>query len=285
MLRTEAAEVVVHPALGGAVTRFDVVQPSGRCEAVFRPAPASALEPAGFDPNNLSCYPLVPWVSRLRPAALPADGEALPIPPTRPGESFPLHGWGWYAAWRVQSAGQTSARLALEHPGPPAFAAALSYALDGATLSIVIEVENREPRRVGMGLGLHPWLPRRPSGRLRASAQAVWLSGPDRLPTTAAPPPEAWRFAEERALPDGDLDHAFDGWDGTASYRWRTSEGERRLAIESDCDRYIIYAPPGRDFFCFEPISHRPAPSSEEDGLVMVRQGESMARWARFAVT
>jgi aldose 1-epimerase len=283
-LRTAAAEAVIHPALGGAVTRFDVLLPSGRPEPVFRPAPASALDPAAFDPNDLSCYPLVPWVSRLRPAMLPTDGEPLPIPPTRPGEPYPLHGWGWYAAWQVQSASPTAARLRLDHPGPPAFAATLSYTLDGATLSIAIELENREPRRVGMGIGFHPWLPRRPSGRLHAPARTVWLSGPDRLPLEAVPPPEIWRFADERPLPDGDLDHAFDGWTGTAFYRWQTQEGEKRLLVESDCDRYIIYAPPQRDFFCFEPISHRPAPTGEADGLVMVGPGSSMARWARFAV-
>jgi aldose 1-epimerase len=282
-LETDAAAVTIHPQLGAAVTRFDVVQPSGRHEAVFRPAPAT-LDPARFDPNDLSCYPLVPWVSRLRPPVLPADGGTLPIPPTRPGESFPLHGWGWYAAWTVRSADPTSVQLSLEHPGPPAFAATLSYALEGATLSVAVEVENREPRRVGMGLGFHPWFPRHPTGRLRAPARTVWLSGPDRLPTAAAEPPEPWRFAVERALPHGDLDHAFDGWDGTASYRWQTSEGERRLTIQSDCYRYIIYAPPGRDFFCFEPISHRPAPAGEADGLVMLGPGERMARWARFAV-
>jgi aldose 1-epimerase len=61
------------------------------------------------------------------------------------------------------------------------------------------------------------------------------------------------RAAQRFAL---DLDHCFEGWNGRASVTW--PEERLELALEADpvFSHAVIYAPPQRPFFCFEPVSH-----------------------------
>jgi aldose 1-epimerase len=287
-LETDALRLEVAPGLGGAVLRFEAKRGGGsEAEPIFRPASLADVAAAVFNPNASACYPLVPWVSRLSPPILPTAAGPLAIPPNWPGESFPLHGWGARSAWRVLSHDAQALRLGLGHPGPPPFSAQLEYALSGAALTMTLSVVNRLDRAVGLGLGFHPWLPRHAGGRLYAPARCVWMSGEDKIPFAAQAPPEDWDFSRERPLPARDLDHGFAGWAGAAYYDWPAREGAWRLEVASDCDEYIVYAPAGRSFFCFEPTSHKPSPgqTGELDGLVMVEAGGSFSRFARFTVT
>jgi aldose 1-epimerase len=287
-LETEALRLEVAPGLGGAVLCFEAKRDGhSEAEPIFRPASPDDVAAADFDPNTSACYPLVPWVSRLSPAALPTSTGPLAIPPNRPGEAFPIHGWGTYSAWRILSRTATALSLGLDHDGPPPFSARLEYALSGAALTMTLNVVNRLDRAVGLGLGFHPWLPRHASGRLYAPALCVWMSGADKIPFAAEAPPEDWDFSRDRSLPERDVDHGFGGWTGTAHYDWTARDGTWRLEVASDCDEYILYAPAGRSFFCFEPTSHKPSPgqTGELDGLVMVEAGKSLGRFARFAVT
>jgi aldose 1-epimerase len=288
-LGNDSLTLTAAPGLGGALLRFEARRRGAGTlpEPVFRPADPAAVGAVPFEPNASACYPLVPWVSRLSPAVLPTGGEPLPIPPTRPDEAYPIHGWGAYRGWTVLASDGASASLALEHEGPPPFAARLDYALEGASLRMVLTATNRFERAVGLGLGFHPWLPRHPGGTLEAPAEIVWLSGEDKIPTVAAKPPADWDFARPRPLPGRDLDNGFAGWTGQARYEWPAADGRWRLDVESDCDQYIVYAPAGRPFFCFEPVSHKPSPGQTGglDGLVLVEPGASLLRAARFTVT
>lgn len=275
------------PALGGAAIRFEAKRAGGRdAEPVFRPAGPSDIRDEDCNPNTSSLYPLVPWVSRLCPAVLPTSNGPLAIPPNRPGEAFPIHGWGAYTAWRVLSQTASALSLGLDHDGPPPFSAWLDYRLSDAKLTITLAVTNRFDQAVGLGLGFHPWLPRHVGGRLWAPATCVWMSGPDKIPFAAETPPADWDFSTERHLPDRDVDHGFGGWSGAAHYTWPAKDGLWRLDITSDCSDYIIYAPVDRGFFCFEPTSHKPSPgqTGQLDGLVMVEPGGSLQRTASFGV-
>jgi aldose 1-epimerase len=285
-LENDALRLEVAPRLGGAVLRFDALG-RHRVEPVFRPTAAADIIDDDFEPNRLACYPLVPWVSRLCPPILPTSAGPLTIPASWPGEIYPLHGWGARAVWQVLARDDTTLRLGLDHQGPPPFSAELDYALFGSTLSMALTVVNRFDRAVGLGLGLHPWLPRHEGGCLYAPARHVWMSGADKIPFAAETPPDDWDFSQERPLPDRDLDHGFGGWTGTAHYTWQGRGGSYRLDVESPCDHYIIYAPAGRTFFCFEPTTHKPSPgqSGELDGLVMVEPGETLRHTARFTIT
>ncbi len=286
VLETEVLRAEIAPALGGAMLRFDAKLGGGALEPVFRPTSAADAAAEPFEPNTSACYPLVPWVSRLCPATLPTSSGSLAIPPNRPGEPYPIHGWGAYGPWRVSASTETELGLSLDHDGPPPFSARLDYVLSSATLTMTLAVVNGLDRPVGMGLGFHPWLPRHGGGLLFAPARHVWMSGLDKIPFAAERPPEDWDFNEERALPRRDVDHGFGGWTGKARYTWPAGGARWRLDVASDCDQYIVYAPASRPFFCFEPTSHKPSPgqSGGLDGLVLVEPGGLMRRTASFTV-
>ncbi|MBZ5763234.1 hypothetical protein LAV84_27180 [Rhizobium sp. VS19-DR104.2] len=285
-LENSLLRLSVAPALGGAAVCFEAKRIIGSPEPIFRPSAESDLNTVPFDPNSSSCYPLVPWVSRLSPAVLPTSDGSLHIPANRPNEEFPIHGWGAYTEWTVLSQSTDFLSLGLEHEGPPPFSAQMDYRLSENNLTISLGVTNKLDRPVGLGLGFHPWLPRRASGTLYAPAELVWISGADKIPTYAEKPKPEWQFSQARPLPDSDIDHGFGGWTGEAHYSWEAADGAWSLAFSSDCSDYIIYAPAKATFFCFEPTSHKPSPgqAGELDGLVMLEPGQSLDRFASFTV-
>jgi aldose 1-epimerase len=83
------------------------------------------------------------------------------------------------------------------------------------------------------------------------------------------------------------VNHAFTEWSGRAAVVWP----KRRLSltIEADADYYVLYTPPGEDFFCFEPVDHPinalnlPGGASEH-GMTPLAPGETLTRTFRFTV-
>jgi aldose 1-epimerase len=59
--------------------------------------------------------------------------------------------------------------------------------------------------------------------------------------------------------------------------------------MEADMAYYILYAPPGRDFFCFEPVdhainAHNLPGGAAANGLTVLAPGESLSRTVSFAI-
>ena len=52
------------------------------------------------------------------------------------------------------------------------------------------------------------------------------------------------------------LDNCFDGWDGRAAITWPKRRLQLALEASQPFRHLVIYVPPGRDFFCVEPVSH-----------------------------
>ena len=206
-------------------------------------------------PNQLACFPLVPWSNRLA-GGFTCNGRSYSIGPNREGDAYPIHGEGWLLPWQVAEQTGTRLSLLLDRSGgaPFSYLAKMDYALCGASLGITLEVTNTGGCALPFGLGLHPWMPRSAGMTLRAPAGTVWLSGADKLPAAAVPIPPGWRFDEPGALPAIGVDNVFAGWDGVADIAW--PDRGIKLRIEADVAYYILYAPPGADFFCFEPVDH-----------------------------
>jgi galactose mutarotase-like enzyme len=81
------------------------------------------------------------------------------------GEPLPIHGADWLAPWGVEQSERERVRLVLERNDdePYAYRAALTYALDGATLAVTLEIENTGREPLPFGLGIHPFLARLPA--------------------------------------------------------------------------------------------------------------------------
>jgi aldose 1-epimerase len=108
------------------------------------------------------------------------------------------------------------------------------------------------------------------------------LSGPDKLPSSRRAVPPVWDYRTFAPLPKEAVDNAFAGWDGVARVRW-PGQGVG-LSIEAAMDYFILYAPPGRDFFCFEPVDH---PINAHNmpgypGLTVLAPGASVSRSVIF---
>ena len=216
----------------------------------------------------------------MAPTGFVFDGQQHVPAPNRIGEPCPIHGDGWQQAWQVVSQDGDSVLLRLERHdlAPFAYDAELRYTLEGDALVVELTVRNAGGLALPFGLGLHPWLPDPEGARVQASASQVWLSGPDKLPSMCSLLPPHWDFSSASPLPQDGVDNVFEGWDGLARISW-PARGVQ-LSIEADMAYFILYAPPARDFFCFEPVDH---PINAHNmpaypGLTVLAPGASLQR-------
>jgi aldose 1-epimerase len=283
VLSSDLLRAEVLPDVGGAMARLGWIG-DRIAEPVLRPFTGAGVP----RPNQLACFPLLPWSNRLA-GGFTHDGRVFSIAPNRDGEPYPIHGEGWQRPWRI--AQQSAMRLALlldRRDGAPfSYVATMTYALSGAMLAVTLELTNTGAFGMPFGLGLHPWMPRSEGVTVRASACQVWRSGADRLPAQAMPVPPPWDFDQPRVLPPTPIDNVFGGWDGRAEIAWPHSGID--LCIEADASYYIVYAPEGADFFCFEPVdhvinAHNMAGGAVRNGLSILEPGQQMRRQFNFSV-
>ncbi len=277
------AEIV--PQFGGGLARLDWVAGAGDAVPLMRPWLDRSVTPR---PNQLALFPLVPWSNRLA-GGFSCNGRHYAIAPNRAGETYPIHGDGWQHAWDVQQSSETCAVLSLARRGEPfSYDAHIAYELCGATLNVTLDVLNTGDVTLPFGLGLHPFFPRTPGTTLQAGAQALWMPGPDKLPSHSMDIPQAWSFNAPRALPADLVDHVFEGWDGRAGIVW--PEHGLALAIESDSGYYIVYTPVGAEFFCIEPVdhlinAHNTPGGMTRHGLTMLAPGQRLTRRSSFSAS
>jgi aldose 1-epimerase len=282
----EQVALQVLPGIGGGVARFDRLAPGGLVP-LFRRWDGRTAEP-----NALGCYPLIPFSNRLGGCGIEAGGRFWPLPANRPPDPYPLHGDGWELPWRVVEQAPTRLVLGLasRRLAPFDYAARLTYALAGASLTIRLEVEHRGEVPVPYGLGLHPWLPRTPGTTLEAPAEGVWLETADHLPDREVPVAERpdWDFRTPRRLPEGWLNNAFTGWTGKARVTWPETGTRLEVAADNGLGTLILFSPgTDCDFLCLEPVSH-PVDAHRlpgQPGLRLLHQGESFAVACRFTAS
>lgn len=286
-LRCGSLRADVLPAAGGGLARLDLVHGEAVLP-VLRPLKLAAG--ATPTPSQLACFPLLPWSNRIAPDGFVWDERTIVPAPNRAGEPCPIHGDGWQQPWQVLAQSGAGVVLTLDrrHAAPFSYQACLRYVLEPSVLRVTLEVTNTGTHSLPFGLGLHPWLPRNGRVMLRAPARAVWRSGPDRLPREKAVVPEAWDFSAWRALPEQGVDNVFSGWDGQADLRWE--ESGLNLGIDADMSYYILYAPAGADFFCFEPVdhainAHNLDGGAERNGLTRLEPGKTLKRRVSFHVS
>ncbi|MGF6776539.1 aldose 1-epimerase [Paraburkholderia sp. GAS334] len=275
----------VAPLLGGGVTRFDY-RSDGGLVPIFRRCRHVACD---TDPNELACYPLLPYSNRIGGGQFSFSGRSIDVPLNRDGESLPIHGDGWLAPWQVADTDHQSVRLTLDRSRgkPYAYRAMQMYTLDGPTLIVTLEIENSGREALPFGLGIHPFLPRDTGTELSAAAGGLWLADDDWLPMRHVPAPPAWQFGVAYPLPETIVNHAFTGWSGRTAVVWP----KRRLSltIAADTDYYVLYTPPSKDFFCFEPVDHpinamNLPGGAAANGMTVLARGERLTRQFTFTV-
>jgi len=221
---------------------------------------------------------LEPWANRLDQDGYYANGKKYLLNPElgnvrRDPNQKPIHGLLLFSPyWKITKleADDRSARVAsrLEYWRYPELAAQfpfahtieMTYKLANGTLEVETLVENQSSDPMPVGLGYHPYfqLPEVPRDQWKAHVAArehLELS-PLLIPTGARTPVS---LPDPASLATTQLDDVFSklmrGPDDRAEF-WVEGGGRKVSVIYGP--KYtvaVVYAPPGKDFICFEPMS------------------------------
>jgi aldose 1-epimerase len=273
------------PSIGGAISGFEWVDEDGR-RPILRKC-NSPLEKV----LDAACFPLVPYVNRIREGQFTFRGREIRLRRNMPGDPSPLHGQGWLSAWVVEEVGDATAVLNFHHEAgewPWSYEARQEFALDERYITITLICRNTGDEPMPCGLGQHPYFPCGPDTRIDTRVSHAWTIDEHVLPVEKVP--AVGRFDLKRRLVCGqDLDHGFDNWGGLA---WM---GDRDwpydlLLSSPDAGFFQLYSPPAGGTFVAEPVTHANAalnaPESEwpELGMRVLEPGAAMRLRARLEV-
>jgi aldose 1-epimerase len=273
------------PCIGGVISVFDFHHDESN-RPILRKCntpPEKALDAC--------CFPLVPYVNRIRNGRFTVRGREVHLAPNMAGDASPLHGQGWLHAWAVEEHDDRRAVLSYAHqPGewPWAYEARQHVVLDPAGLTLRLTCRNSGDEPMPCGVGQHPYFPCGPGTRLDTDVLCAWTVDEDVLPVEKVA--ASGRFDLNRRLVCGQgLDNGFGGWSGVA--RMSDDEWPFDLRLSSPEAKFFqLYSPSDGGIFVAEPVSHANAalnaPESEwaELGMRVLDPGEEMTLTMRLDV-
>ena len=266
------------PSIGGSISGFEWAGPGG-ARAILREC-HSPLEKV----LDAACFPLVPYVNRIRGGQFAFRGREITLAPNMAGDPSPLHGQGWLNAWQVDEQSEAGATLVYRHAAgewPWDYEARQEFALDDGGLSVRLICRNAATEPMPCGLGQHPYFPCGPETRLDTQVTQVWTIDEHVLPVETVP--AEGRFDLRGRLVCGqDLDHGFGGWGGSATMADPDWPCDVRLS-SLDAHFFQLYSPTAGGIFVAEPVSHANAalnaPEAQwaELGMRVLEPGEAMS--------
>ena len=167
---------------------------------------------------DAACFPLVPYVNRIRDGAFVFRGREVRLAANMPGDPSPLHGQGWLADWQIEKANERAAILRYRHqPGewPWYYEAKQAFALDAGGLSLTLTCRNISDEPMPCGLGQHPYFPCGAETLLRTSVETAWVIDDKVLPVEQVTAQGRYNL-EDRLVCGQGLDNGFGGWGGEA---------------------------------------------------------------------
>lgn len=265
------------PELGGAITSL-----TRDGEDLLRPTPEQAT-----DVLEAACFPLVPYANRIADGRFTFGGRTAALSRNMAGQVHPLHGDGWRGAWRVEARGEDFAVLAF-NPEPTAwpwrYRASQTFRLTPERSTFEVNVLNMADAPGPFGVGFHPYFPNSATARLTARTTGVWRSSDDLLPTelvASAPWAQGAPVRGEQLV-----DHCHTGWSGPARIDLGPGRPSLELTASPELGWLHVFAPPGEEFFCVEPVSHAPNALNMRDpaahGVQVLAPGEALKAWMRL---
>jgi aldose 1-epimerase len=282
-----------------------ITSPGGETEAEFVPGAGllcSSLRHRGvelLDPGQgVEAYArrgktmgiplLYPWANRLSRPGYTAAGASVQLPaaegryPTDPA-GLPIHGaLPGDMVWEVQADGEDRLRAALEWDAPglrELFPFTHRLERDATVtergLTLTTTVHAGADDRVPVAFGYHPYL------TLAGSERAGWqvdlgatqrLSLDDHMIPTGERTPLIHR---DFLLADESWDDGLAGLETPAQFL--VSDGARALSVsfETGYEWAQVFAPPGHDYICFEPMTAPTDALNSGEGLTVIDPGES----------
>lgn len=255
-LSHEGTKLRLVPELGGAVISY-ASEGHDVPRHWMRPIPLETLQQQGA--IEASSYPLVPFSNRIAYGRFSYGGRevSLPADPLLPPHA--IHGHGWRAAWEVSERSDESITLKYRHIAdswPWHYEAIQCFTLDAKGLRVEMTLTNLSETSMPAGLGLHPHFPATSDVRLKAVVTNAHIGDDTLLPIAQREDHAAIAPLGEGALLPQDLDLCFGGWDGFAEILWPEEKRGLRITASPELDHLVIFTPPGKNFFCVEPVSH-----------------------------
>jgi len=233
---------------------------------------------------DAACFPLVPYVNRIRGGRFSFRGREIRLKPNMPGDPSPLHGQGWLNAWMVDESDNCRAVFAYHHQAGECawdYEARQEFSLDERRLTVRVTCWNRSNDPMPCGLGQHPYFPCGRDTRIDTSVTSAWTIDEHVLPVEKVAA-EGRYDLRKRLVCGQDLDNGFDRWDGLA---WMGDPGWPfdLLLSSSAAGFFQLYSPPEGGIFVAEPVTHANAalnaPESEwpELGMRVLEPGREMS--------
>jgi aldose 1-epimerase len=278
-------ELRLSPSIGGAISSF-VWREGGGGRAILRESHTPLQNVL-----DASCFPLVPFVNRIRGGCFTFRGRQVRLSPNMTGDPSPLHGQGWMNSWRVESASDSEAVLAFDHgPGewPWTYEAREQFRLEVNALHLRLTCRNTSDEPMPCGLGFHPYFPCGPQTRIETEVQQVWTVDKNVLPVARMPAEGRYAIGDDPVCGRG-LDNGYDGWSGRTLLT--DPQWPYEIELSSPQARYFqLYSPSEGGIFVAEPVTHANAALNEPEpdwarlGIQILKPGEEMALDARIAV-
>ena len=264
-LHAGALRLAVRADIGGAIAGL-----WHRDTPILRSCEPAALTGA----RESGCYPLVPYSNRLGHRHFRWKGREYTTLPNFPGSPHSLHGVGWLRGWEMISHSALDIALRYRHQAdahwPFAFEATQYFALTPHSLGVQMVVTNTADIAQPMGLGWHPYFPKRQRSRLHIELSDRWVCDASLLPVRKLAQPGI-----DSDVAHLDFDNCFEGFSGPARIR----DEKFSLQLRSSLGYLVVYTPQDRDYFCVEPVSHVSNAIHMADpaahGLRSVQPGES----------
>lgn len=264
-------EVKIVPSLGNNSYSYQV-----NGQEIFW-SPYKTLAEFKAKPANLGNPFLAPWANRIDGLTYYANGQKYQLNPELgnvrlDGAKQPIHGLVMYAPWKVvrveandQAAWVTSRLEFWREPAwmaqfPFAHNLEMTYRLSNGELEVSTTVENLSSQPMPLSLGYHPYFQvsdaPRDAWQVHLPVQSKVLLSKTLTPTGAK---EATSFTGPLSLSGVALDDVYT--DLSAGPQGRTEfwvKGKQQKVSVIYGPKYpvaVVYAPPGRKFICFEPMT------------------------------
>jgi len=265
-LQVAALRLALRPDLGGCIAGlWHVGLP------VLRSSDAAALVSSRLS----GCYPLLPYSNRVAYRRFQWLGEQHTTQANFDDNPHSVHGVGWQRGWDVVEQSERAAVLRLTHAGdahwPFAFEAEQTFTLSPSALEVRLAFTNTADRPAPVGLGWHPYFPKRARSRLHIELTDRW----DSDASTQLPTRKVAQQGIDADVAHLQYDQCFEGWSGPAHIR----DESLALRLTSSLRYLVVFTPQDRPYYCVEPVSHVSNAINMDDpialGLRSLAPGES----------
>ncbi|HEV7912222.1 MAG TPA: aldose 1-epimerase [Albitalea sp.] len=241
-LHAGALRLALRPDLGGAIAGL-----WHRETPIMR-----STEPAQLDgARQAASFPLLPYSNRLGYRRFRWKGHDYTTLPNFGDSPHSVHGIAWMKPWEVVSHSAIDIVLRLRHAPdghwPFAFEAQQSFSLTPESLVAQMTITNTGDIAQPVGLGWHPYFPKRSRSRLHIECSDRWDCDAAQLPVR-----KVAQSGIDADVAHLDFDNGFDGWKGPARIR----DEKFALQLRSSLSHLVVYTPQDKDYYCVEPVSH-----------------------------